>query len=59
MGLTIYKTYQAFGGSSSYFSNTNFMLITGVMESDESDAQSVEYMRSMYKGCMNEGKLLY
>ena len=30
------------------------MLITGVMESDESDAQSVEYMRSMYKGCMNE-----
>ena len=29
------------------------------MESDESDAKSVEYMRDMYKGCMNESKLLY
>ena len=27
-----------------------------VMESNESDARSVEYMQKMYKGCMNEGK---
>ena len=28
------------------------------MESNESDAQAVEYMRDMYKGCMDEGKIL-
>ena len=29
---------------------------TAVMESDEPDAQSDEYMRDMYNGCMNESK---
>lgn len=28
-----------------------------VMESDEPDAQSVQYMRDMYKGCMNEAAI--
>jgi hypothetical protein len=31
-------------------------VLIAVMESDEPDAQSVQYMRDMYKGCMNEGK---
>ena len=33
--------------------------VTGVMESDEPDAQSVAYMRIMYKACMNESKRAY
>ena len=28
------------------------------MENNESDAKAVEYMRDMYKGCMDEGKHL-
>ena len=33
---------------------SNYLL--DVMESNETDAQAVDYMRSMYKGCMDEGK---
>ena len=33
---------------------SNYLL--DVMESNETDAQAVDYMRNMYKGCMDEGK---
>ena len=33
---------------------SNYLL--DVMESNETDAQAVDYMRDMYKGCMDEGK---
>ena len=33
---------------------SNYLL--DIMESNETDAQAVEYMRDMYKGCMDEGK---
>ena len=38
-------------------SQLNFISIVAVMESDDiDDSLAVEDMRSMYKGCMDEGK---